>query len=272
MLRKFIILLTLTAVFAACQSIPENERLIAVDPSEISLQHGVLLTEFTGIRCSNCPKAAEEAHRLTESLGANLVVVAMHPASNGFTKPVSDCDYTCPEADIYYKHLGGTSTTSFPTGTVGFAPSFAYFTDWAALVIREGIVATEVSIDLAATRSERNIQAEITVSNTEKSARAVRVLLWLVENDIVGFQTLPDGSKDKEYHHQHMLRSELFTAKLPAEDEQKAWGSYLSLKGTQTLSCEGTIAETVNPENCCLVAVVMDDATRTILNVKQVKL
>lgn len=262
------VLLTLVG----CQTIPEKDRLIAVDPSEVSLRRGVLLTEFTGIRCVNCPLAAEEAHSLTESFDENLVIVAMHPASNSFTKPAGGCDFTCPEADVYYKSLGGTASTSFPTGCVNFAAPFTYYTDWAALIIREGVNPAQFSLSLSATRSERTISAQITSVSTAKDSYPARVLLWLVENDVVGFQMQPDGSKKSDYVHQHMLRAELLTAALPNDDAQKGWGTYLLLHGEQTTTCEATIPEAVNPQNCVLVAVLLDDETHTVLNVKQIKL
>lgn len=253
------------ALLVGCQNIPADEQLLPVNPEEVSLVHNVLLVEFTGYKCSNCPNAAEQAHSLLESFGENLVVVAMHPASNDFTSfSRPELDYTCPEADVYYKALGGTSTTSFPTGSINFAKSFTYYTSWAGEIIREGIQAPSTSIDLSATRTDREAHATIRVASSEKSAIATRVLLWLVENDVLGMQRMPDNSANKEYLHQHMLRAELLST--------DGWGEYVSLHGETTINSDFTLPERVVPANCCLVAVLLDDATQEVLNVKQVKL
>ena len=76
--------------------------------------HRALVEKYTGPKCVNCPTAAEEAHSLLTEYPDNLVVVAMHPADNHFTqtgKP--EYDYTCPEANDYYRYFGGTAVTPF---------------------------------------------------------------------------------------------------------------------------------------------------------------
>ena len=56
----FIFILFLTA----CSHIDEDDRLIYVKPAEVSRR--VLLEDFTGQRCVNCPKANDEIKALQE--------------------------------------------------------------------------------------------------------------------------------------------------------------------------------------------------------------
>ena len=120
MKRLLYILLALT--LCACEVINEADRLIPV-PLPIANGRKHVLLEFTGFRCVNCPEAAEKAASLQALYGENLIVIALHPASNPFTQGAAEYDYTCPEADSIYRFMGGTETTPFPTGNIDMQPN-----------------------------------------------------------------------------------------------------------------------------------------------------
>ena len=77
-LHNIILLLGLSALsFTACDEHAEGERWD--DPITTVAKKNVLLEDFTGQDCSNCPRAAETAHQLQETFGADrVVVVALH--------------------------------------------------------------------------------------------------------------------------------------------------------------------------------------------------
>ena len=109
-MKKVLAFLAFAVGLLACDIIPENDRIKPFEPVET--QQRVLLTEFTGMKCVNCPRAAELAHSLLETYPDNFVVVAMHPASNHFTTPEDPLyDLRCEEADEYYKYFGGAPST-----------------------------------------------------------------------------------------------------------------------------------------------------------------
>ena len=71
------------AVFAgltlltSCEHIDESDRLIEVTPTEVS--RAVLVEEFSGQFCVNCPYGAAQLHRMEAEYGADsLVVVTIH--------------------------------------------------------------------------------------------------------------------------------------------------------------------------------------------------
>ena len=85
---KYIAIGLMSMLLAACEVIPDGQReevlFTPVDPTAI--KRTSLLIEYSGWQCVNCPTAAEEAHRLKEQYGENLVVVVMHPESNPNTR------------------------------------------------------------------------------------------------------------------------------------------------------------------------------------------
>ena len=105
-------------LLTACEVIPEGDRLIPLETEATNRK--TLLIEFSGVNCNNCPLAAEEGHKLQQIYAGKLVIVEMHPASNKLTNGGKKYDYTCPEADEYYKSWG---LSILPAGVINMAPT-----------------------------------------------------------------------------------------------------------------------------------------------------
>ena len=175
------VLLALVLIaLTSCEVIPESEQLIPVQVTDTSAHRHVLL-EFTGFRCVNCPAAAETAANLQRLYGDKLIVIALHPASNPFTQGLYD--YTCPEADSIYQLLGGTPTTSFPTGSIDMRRfDDSYF----------------ISPDQWAAKLNTIHHTPYTIHQTS---------YWLVEDSVLGVQAMSDGTVNTAYYHRHVLRA-----------------------------------------------------------------
>ena len=208
------LLYILLLLVAACQVIPEDERV--TDVSKESGSSSVLLTEFTAVGCVNCPLAAAEAQNLKQAYTDRLLVVAMHPASNPFTQATEQYDYTCAAADEYYKYFGGEKTTPLPTGIVDFRQTESgYFTDyklWGGEVLKQLQQKQPYELSVSQTVDAASREAHITVSNAD---RHNNIMLWLVEDSIVGAQQMPDGKFNLNYVHNHILREAI----------SEVWGS-----------------------------------------------
>ena len=217
-------LIVIALLLAGCQVIPEDQQLLPLPNAEpVS---NALLVEFTGFLCVNCPTAAEEAQSLHETYPDNLVVVAMHPADNHFTQTtLPQYDYTCPEANVYYRHFGGSGTTPFPTGIVDMQQGWLDFPSWPTAVLtsvmqeKEGRLELEIS---EVNESERRftVSAGVFVDSSYPAVdneAVVELMLWLVADSVTGAQMMPDGSTNLEYTHRHMLRASLL---------EDPWGTF----------------------------------------------
>lgn len=204
-MRKLYIYMVIFAL-CGCEVIAENERLIPTGTDVYGERTHVLL-EFTGFLCVNCPLAAETAQSLTAIYGEHLAVVALHPASNPLTQ--GKYDYTCPEADSIYRFMGGTKTTTFPTGNVDIRRQddrwFYDRDEWPALVSQAmtDTVAPYLRISTQVDTVTRQVDVTAFYTPTEEN----RLTLWLVEDSIKGAQAMPDGSVNMEYYHRHVLRA-----------------------------------------------------------------
>ena len=255
---KHIYIVLAAVLLAACEVIPEGEReeviFTPTDPSAVV--RSSLLIEYSGWQCVNCPTAAEEAHRLQELYGENLVVVVMHPESNPNTrhnnKPA--LNYTCPEADSIYIMMGGTNTTPFPTGNVNMVkePTKGYFNDydqWATLVSQAYAAPKPMLLALEANGNadSHDVWMAVDMTNLESKAVEATLQVWLTEDSVIGSQKKPEGT-DKEYAHNHLLRASI----------TPVWGESIQLDAhmTQQVVYEYTLPDKVVKENCNIVAIV----------------
>lgn len=251
-------LLVLGSMFTACEVIPAGERdKVIFTPSDSTvIKRTSLLIEYSGWQCVNCPIAAEEAHRLKEQYGENLVVVVMHPESNPNTrhnnKPA--LNYTCPEADSIYLMMGGTNTTPFPTGNVNLVkdPAKGYFTDydqWGTHISQAYADPKPILLkqEAGAKEGTRDIWIDIDIANMGAEAIEATLQVWLTEDSVMGSQKKQDGT-DKNYAHNHLLRASI----------TPIWGEVMPIDAQmkQQLTYDYTLPEKVVAENCNIVAIV----------------
>jgi hypothetical protein len=250
--------LLLTMLLVACEVIPagEREEVIFTPTAPDAVKRSSLLIEYSGWQGVNCPTAAEEAHRLKECYGENLVVVVMHPESNPNTrhnnKPA--LNYTCPEADSGYLMMGGTNTTPFPTGNINMVKdaSKGYFQDfaqWATQVSQayENPKPVLLSQEVRGYADSRDIWMTVDITNLDTKAIEATLQVWLTEDSVIGSQKKPEGT-DKEYAHNHLMRASI----------TPMWGEILPIDAhmTQQVVYEYTLPDKVVKENCNIVAIV----------------
>ena len=252
-----IFLVLCVLLLSACEVIPAGERNeVIFTPSDNSaIKRTSLLLEYSGWQCVNCPTAAEEAHRLKEQYGENLVVVVLHPESNPNTrhnnKPA--LDYTCPEADSIYLMMGGTNTTPFPTGNVNMLEdnTKGYFTDydkWGTLISQAYAAPKPILLSQEVEFIDTNvIFAAVNITNKGNEPVEVCVQVWLTEDNVIGSQKKPEGT-DKQYAHNHLLRASI----------SPLWGekAVLDAQMTHQMVYEYSLPEKVAKENCNMVSIV----------------
>lgn len=250
--------LLLTMLLVACEVIPASEReeVIFTPTAPDAVKRSSLLIEYSGWQCVNCPTAAEEAHRLKELYGEDLVVVVMHPESNPNTrhnnKPA--LNYTCPEADSIYIMMGGTNTTPFPTGNVNMVQdvSKGYFQDfakWGTLVSQAYASPKPIllSQEVRGSADSRDIWMAMDITNLDTKVIEATLQVWLTEDSVMGSQKKPEGT-DKNYAHNHLMRASI----------TPMWGEVLPIDAhmTQQVVYEYTLPDKVVKENCNIVAIV----------------
>ncbi|MCF8256308.1 MAG: Omp28-related outer membrane protein [Flavobacteriales bacterium] len=181
----------------------------------------LLLEEYTGHTCGNCPRAAAELKSLICQWGDRVVPIAVHAGFFALPQPGSSMyapDFRTPEGNAF-NELFGNSAQGLPNGLVdrksiggGYPQGH---TSWAAQVSAILALPPDALIDIQNTYSEasRTVNASIDISVVSALGDGpYLVIVSLTEDSIIGWQKdyeLNDpvnGENIEGYAHMHMLR------------------------------------------------------------------
>ena len=195
---------------AACDHVDENERLIYVEPvvQEDSTQtitstlRTVLLEDFTGQMCVNCPKGTEVIEQLQDDYAERIVAVGIHGGPLGFKGNVTTMGLATELGDTYYNNW---NLEYQPVGLINRHGAVNY-TDWVTKVREEMAKSSSVSMEVEATLNGDQINISVRATSLDDIYDG-QLQLWVLEDSITATQKMPDGSANKNYVHNHVLRS-----------------------------------------------------------------
>lgn len=193
-----------TLSLASCSDIAEDDRLIYVEPIQVS-KH-VLIEDFTGQRCVNCPAATDTIEALQEQYGTdNVIAVGIH--SGPFSKTVSGQTFPLwtETGDYYYD---SSNIESQPTGVIDRQTVSSTPQSWGAIV-RNALQGT-APIKLDATTSYDEATRTATINIQTKGVEqdiTGKLQVWLTEDSITSIQYMGDGSINPNYVHNHVFRT-----------------------------------------------------------------
>lgn len=238
----------------SCNNIGEDERYIAVETttppsSETKMMRRVLIEDFTGQRCINCPNAADEIVRLQQSYGADsIIAVGIHGGELAFAGTEKLLGLRTDLGDEYNKHW---NLEAWPMGLVNRIGPLANIDQWFTLVNQAR--KQEAPLNLAVTTNYDEASRQLTIITQADAFATVggKLQLWLTESGIVAMQSMPDGNNNREYVHNHVLRAAV----------NGAWGEdFSAIQGQQvSLQHQFTIDPSWNPSNMAVVAFVYNE-------------
>ena len=227
----------------------------------------VLLEDFTGHTCGNCPRAAETAHTLEQLYGEQVVVVAIHVgwfAEPAPPNPDSSFTYdfrtaTGNEIDGQFGISAGLPKGMVNRKDVGGSPILGYSawgTEVAGIVTAAPDIKIEISNSYNSSSRLLNVTTDVTFLNALNGT--FNVVAILLEDSIVNWQidyNLPTGQQNIEnYVHRHVLRTGISST----WGDQIAQGSVSS--GTTTSSSYSMTLDNSWVDSKCSVVVYVYDA------------
>ncbi len=202
---------------SACEEVPPEINPIGgggVDTSSIS-NRKVLIEEFTGVRCVNCPAGSAVIQDLKDQYGERLVVVAVHAGFFSPPYPESQVDFRTPESDAILNLLG--QPLGYPSAVVnrklieGEDDLQLGSSLWPGFIAQELERPAPVEISLAHTfdPSDRSLELEVEIQAIEElPPDEILLSVILTETDISDVQLTPNG-KQADYVHKYNLRDML---------------------------------------------------------------
>ena len=202
-MKKALLSLLASSMLISCNDISSDDRYISQE--SVEAQRTVLVEDFTGQNCVNCPAAHDILEKLSQQYGDKLIPVSIH--AGGFGISIESSRYTglmTPEGNTYNDAWG---ITEWPKGVVNRhgAPSNA--SDWAAIVRTEIARPTSLAIDLEAGLSDDESMVTATVTLKPSANITGKLQVWILEDGIVAFQKDDVRGRIPDYVHNHVYRA-----------------------------------------------------------------
>jgi len=197
-------LAALLVVSVGCDKIDINNTHKPFNPSG----HGktVLIKDFTGVRCVNCPAAAEAVHELQHELGEDHVFI-MSVHAGFLAQPIGQYpDFTTPEGTAWYGD--NTSNPLFSVDHVALTDGNTLYVEQVDTPLSDAL-AEEQTFDIftAATYDDetRQLNLEADVVAVAELDGNFYVTACILEDSIVGRQVVP-GGVDTAYVFRNVFR------------------------------------------------------------------
>lgn len=221
------IIFSLLLLLASCSNIDDSDRLIYVKPA--NAQRGVLIEDFTGQRCVNCPNATQAIEDLQQQYGPDTVIaVSIHSGPLGFHGNAKSIGLATDLGDTYYNYW---KCEYQPVGMINRG-ALSNFTEWPQLVRTSLATISSLSLkaDISST-ADNSIRASIHAEGTQGNTQG-KLQVWLIEDSITALQMMPDGTANYQYQHNHVFRASM----------NGEWGDDFALNEGETKGLSFSIA------------------------------
>lgn len=231
----------------------------------------VLLIDVTGVRCNNCPRAAEKALAIEAANPNKVQILAIYPNYGSLSKPWDKNDtLVTKDADDLVGTVG--TVTNLPLGIIDNVPyNGKYLIDensWSIVVDQQKVKTTPINLELKAKwlpdEDKGRIEIKAIANTAIPSTTKLNWVIAILEDDMVGWQSLPSGVNEK-YTFKHVLRK-LVTS---------AYGDPLTLGMPAGFTTEKhyyipRVAKWKADKLSCMVW-ILDADTKEVLQVNKVK-
>ena len=199
-------LLVIVPSLFSCERIGSDDRWLPIPESEIPENASTILVEdYTGQHCVNCPSAARLLQEQKKLYGDKFILVSMHAPRTGMTTP----SLAAAEADVFATRFGHERSVPGIMINREIMRDGKYYSQttslWASEIRSRIMKPSECTLDLLQVEVDsehENISfvASASFANEMASSRNYRMDFWIVE-DVIAPQSLPSGTKTDYFHH-----------------------------------------------------------------------
>jgi thiol-disulfide isomerase/thioredoxin len=272
-ISRILALIVLSALLIPSCDIVEEPYLVPVGsgngPGPGDKIRKVLLEDYTGQKCPNCPAAAEIAHNLKTLYGEQLILLTVH--AGFYAIPDATGDFTADFRTTEGNELNAFfEIPAYPMGMVNRTPysgSRILLKDsWEAAVAIQTDLDPKASITITNTYTtgERKLECLLETEFLETFDGTYNICAYITESGIISPQQT-DQDVNLTYEHNHVLRASVngTWGDAVGEDGQAISGS------TQTNSYSFTLPSAWNAANCTVVAFVYNTITNEVVQAEE---
>ncbi len=272
-MKNFRYFITLLLVLLSLQACKEKPVIIP----EFTIPKGdrnVLIEEFTGVRCVNCPNGAKIIEEMVAEFGERVVPISIHHGF--FAKPIAesknDLNCHCGYGDAVVEILG-KGPLGYPAAVINRSvlgsKLFPNKDEWKSLVRNALKAPTPVNLFLNITQgtSDKQWTLDVNIAASE-DVKDLFITAVLLESDIIDAQILPDNTHDENYNFQHVVRMPVTDPAGQSLPDMSA-GELRDLKDFKSF----TLQEDWDYHHCSLAVFLHHKNTGTeVLQAKMIKL
>jgi hypothetical protein len=295
-INSIYILLILALVLYACDYVKQPFENIIVSGSDteddfndndsVAIQR-ILVEEFTGHTCGNCPEAAYILDSLKKNIYKNqMILVSIH--AGFFAEPYTSgnkylTDFRTASGDTYFNEFNVLSTPKAMINrnrTIINNGNFAYNSpsQWNTVLsaLKDSTPSTQILLSFKYDESSRNLSTSVKIPVIKNLSGSYALVLYLIEDEIVDWQKIyPNkpvpgyGTGDIEFYtHKHVLRATI----------NSTWGetvitSNAAIGDTLTRNYSAfNIKPEWNSDKCSVVAYLYKTTTKEIIQAREKKI
>lgn len=278
MKKSFLFILLSLFLWTGCEELPPTVNPLMGPPEEPPIVvddqlRNVLIEEFTGVTCVQCPGGSAEIEALLGIHGSRLVAVSIHAGDFSFPFPDSQVDFRSDEGNQLINYLG--SPYGYPSAVINRKKFDGEFDlqlgkdQWAGYIELEKAETPKVRIGVRTDYNESTggitVDAKLFVDETVDNPNA-RISVMITESGIVDKQDSTNGIIE-DYEHKHVLRGMLTSFQGDAIPFDLVAGAEGEITFTGTLGADWV------PDKCKVIVLVhINDADKDVLQAVEVDL
>ena len=228
----------------------------------------VLLEDYTGVKCNNCPEAGELALQLQQQNEGHLVVLGVHPKTELQNPAGGFPDFRTDDGNEWNNFF---NIAAYPSGLVDRTGVLGQ-AEWTAAV--NNAIGGDAPVRLIIKTEYDNATRELKLSIHSKflqnvESNDVRLTVCMMEDNIVGAQVMPTGV-NPNYTHRHVFRG---TA------DGQTWGRVLDAAAESITAGRNfitnmkfNVSDDYNADEFYIVAFISDNSTKQVLMTAEKKI
>lgn len=246
----------------------------------------VLIEDYTGHTCINCPRAAKELHRIDSIYHGKIIPLAIHAGTFANTNTSYPRNLKTSEGTTF-NNTFGFNTFGYPGGLVsrkGYGtPNFnladpAWETEAASLITQEADFQIKIKNTFVA--ATNNLTSVITVKALKSVSGTFNLSVILIQDSIKGPQKYPTYS-EPNYVFNHVMRGALSSNGNPNPWGEQLWAGSVSVNDSIVTTYSNFSINPLLishplfiPKHCHIIAYVYDNdnTSATYYEIKQAEI
>jgi hypothetical protein len=212
-LFAFSALLSLLFLTPQCDVVDQPFKGGTIDTTSSEQRRNVLIEDFTGHRCKNCPKASKEIANLVDAFGDDRIIgLAIHAGPGNFTGTNTDypTDFTTQEGKAVQNFFG---TNFLPVGmvnrenwTASGNGHWSNYANWPTLSAEAMDSTLRIALEASASLTSGQLNVSAQGFPQTSLLHDLKIVVMVKESNIVSPQLMPDDTRDPDYVHMNVLR------------------------------------------------------------------